>query len=259
MVYRAFPRRLRHSSSHLRPYHLGRTDWFARRLRVGDRLAKFQYDDHLVVGCGECSKCWRNSDIHTRALCWFNRLERQIDTNVWNYLQLLASYSIDDNNEISLFGATNLGATGLNARFYGSATRPYSSSTVAEAGAANLVNSSLIGGYYSIISGNLTLVPEVQYVWSTRNPNVGLTDYSSHFGVALFANYKLGNSRRWCTRQTQGELAPNPSRYAMSGWRRTESGRPAANIRFSTTTPMAASVCWAAKPRARIRGPISNL
>ncbi len=116
------------------------------------------------------------------------------DTNVWNYLQLLASYSINDNNEISLFGATNLGATGLNARFYGSATRPYSSSTVAEAGAANLVNSSVIGGYYSMTSGNLTLVPEVQYVWSTRNPNVGLTDYSSHFGVALFANYKLGDS-----------------------------------------------------------------
>ena len=116
------------------------------------------------------------------------------DTNVWNYLQLLASYSIDDNNEISLFGATNLGATGLNARFYGSATRPYSSSTVAEAGAANLVNSSVVGGYYSVTSGNLTLVPEVQYVWSTRNPDVGLTDYSSHFGVALFANYKLGDS-----------------------------------------------------------------
>ena len=74
------------------------------------------------------------------------------DTNVWNYLQLLASYSINDNNEISLFGATNLGATGLNAGFYGNATRPYSSSTVAEAGAANLVNSSVIGGYYSFTS-----------------------------------------------------------------------------------------------------------
>jgi hypothetical protein len=116
------------------------------------------------------------------------------DTNAWNYLQLLASYSINDNNELSLFGATNLGATGLDAQFYGSATRPYRSSTVAAAGAANLVNSSMIGGYYSITSGNLTLVSEVQYVWSTRNPNVGLTDYSSHFGVALFANYKLGES-----------------------------------------------------------------
>jgi Putative beta-barrel porin-2, OmpL-like. bbp2 len=116
------------------------------------------------------------------------------DTNVWNYLQLLASYSINSNNEVSLFGSTNLGSTGLDARFYGSATRPYTSSTVEAAGAANLVNSSVIGGYYSLTSGNLTLVPEVQYVWSTRNPNVGLTDYSSHFGAALFANYKLEDS-----------------------------------------------------------------
>ena len=50
-----------------------------------------------------------------------------------------------------------------------------------------------------------------------------------------------------------------PSCYAMTGWRRTDSGRPAANIRFSTATPTAASVCWAAKPRARSRGPITAL
>jgi hypothetical protein len=42
---------------------------------------------------------------------------------------------------------------------------------------------------------------------------------------------------------TKVEMAPNPSCYAMVGWRRTESGRPAASIRFSTATPMAASVC----------------
>jgi hypothetical protein len=43
--------------------------------------------------------------------------------------------------------------------------------------------------------------------------------------------------------QTEGEMAPTPSCYAVTGWRRTESGRPAASIRFSTATPMAASVC----------------
>jgi hypothetical protein len=60
--------------------------------------------------------------------------------------------------------------------------------------------------------------------------------------------------------QTAGEMAPTPSCYAVTGWRRrTESGRPATNIRFSTATPMAASVCWAARPRARSRGPISVL
>jgi hypothetical protein len=116
------------------------------------------------------------------------------DTNVWNYLQLSASYSINDNNKLTLFGATNLGTTGLGARFYGNATRPYSESTVAAAGAANLVNSSVVGGYYAFTSGNLTLVPEVQYVWSTKNLNVGLTGYSSHFGAAVFADYQFAGS-----------------------------------------------------------------
>ena len=56
-----------------------------------------------------------------------------------------------------------------------------------------------------------------------------------------------------------GRDGPNPSCYAVTGWRPTEYGRPATNIRFSTATPMAASVCWPAKPRARSRGPISVL
>ena len=31
-------------------------------------------------------------------------------------------------------------------------------------------------------------------MWSTKNPKVGLMDYSSNFGAALFANYKFGDS-----------------------------------------------------------------
>jgi hypothetical protein len=66
----------------------------------------------------------------------------------------------------------------------------------------------------------------------------------------------LTTSIRYCSMSSgspshQGEMIPIPRGCAMTGWRRTESGRPAANIRFSTATPMAASVCWAAKPRAR--------
>jgi hypothetical protein len=77
-------------------------------------------------------------------------------------------------------------------------------------------------------------------------------------GCQPFAAGKNADGR-WCTLLVQGEMIPIQSGYAMTGWRRTESGRPAANIRFSTATPMAASVCWPAKPRARSRGPISNL
>ncbi len=46
-------------------------------------------------------------------------------------------------------------------------------------------------------------------------------------------------------------MTPAPIRYSMPPLQRTDSGRPAASIRFRTATPMEASVCWAAKPRAR--------
>ena len=162
----------------------------------------------------ESSIDWENYNLFTTAL-WFVENSQSVgvkatyklgsltgtiifgdgfDTNVWNYVQLKADYTINDNNAVTLYGATNLGTTGLGARFYGNATTPYSETTVRSAGVANLVNSSMIGGYYTFTAGNLTLVPEVQYVWSSKNASVGLTDYSSHFGAALFANYKFGES-----------------------------------------------------------------
>ena len=68
-----------------------------------------------------------------------------------------------------------------------------------------------------------------------------------------------GGEGRWCTCKTEHAMTPTPICYAIARVRRTESGRPAASIWFNATTPMAASVCWAAKPRARNRGPISAL
>jgi len=65
--------------------------------------------------------------------------------------------------------------------------------------------------------------------------------------------------RRWCTRWMEGEMTPAPVRYATTRWQRTDFGRPVSSIRFRTVTPMAASACWAAKPRARSQGPISAL
>lgn len=162
----------------------------------------------------ESSIDWENYNILTSAL-WYTENSQSVgvrvsykktpfeatvifsdgfDTNVWNYLQVKGAYTINDNNSIALYGATNLGTTGLGARFYGNAITPYRSTTVASAGVANLVNSSVIGAYYTFTIGDLTLVPELQYVWSRKNLKVGLPDYSSHFGAALFANYKFGDS-----------------------------------------------------------------
>ncbi len=64
---------------------------------------------------------------------------------------------------------------------------------------------------------------------------------------------------RWCTRWMEGEITPALVRYATTRWQRTDFGRPVRSIRFRTATLMAASACWAAKPRARSRGPISAL
>ena len=69
----------------------------------------------------------------------------------------------------------------------------------------------------------------------------------------------LALDRRWCTRWMEGEMTPAPVRYATTRWQRTDFGRPVSSIRFRTVTPMAASACWAAKPRARSQGPISAL
>jgi hypothetical protein len=66
-----------------------------------------------------------------------------------------------------------------------------------------------------------------------------------------------GGEGRWCTWLVEGEISPAPGRYAMTRWERTDFGRPVASIRFRTATPVAASVCWAAKPQARSRGLIS--
>jgi hypothetical protein len=122
------------------------------------------------------------------------------DTGVWNFGQALVTYTINSNNVINLFGATNFGKTGLDAHIYGSATTPYNQSFVGNYG-AYYVNSTMIGGFYSYTTGNLNLVPEVQYVEAKRDASLGLTKSSSNFGAAVFGNYQFGKSP-----------------YALAGW-----------------------------------------
>jgi hypothetical protein len=118
------------------------------------------------------------------------------DTQMWNYLQMTATYTVNDSNAVTLYGATNLGTTRPGAHFYGSATTPYNSSFVGSGplSAAPFANSSEIGGFYSFTSGNLNIVPEVQYTWAKKTPAAGLTADSSNLGAAIFANYQFGKS-----------------------------------------------------------------
>ena len=121
------------------------------------------------------------------------------DTLVFNFLQAAGTYTINDTNSVTLYGATNLGHTSLDAHAYGSATTPWWKSTVGSYG-VQYVNSSMIGGYYSYTRGNLNIVPEVQYVFARQDDSLvvsgspAMTGFSSNFGAAVFANYQFGKS-----------------------------------------------------------------
>ena len=105
------------------------------------------------------------------------------------------------------------------------------------------------------------------YICSSFNPELDVVTVADHQIVARVKQDSpfcpniaaTPDGRRWCTSGTKRKMTRAPKRYAITRRQRTDSGRPAASIRFRTATPMAASVCWAAKPRARRRGPISAL
>jgi hypothetical protein len=108
------------------------------------------------------------------------------DTHVFNFLQTLANYTINTNNNINFYYDGNLGKTGLNAS-------SYNQTTVATYG-SNYINSQMFGTWYSYTHGNLNLVPEVQYVYAKVDHAVGIDKFTSNFGAAAFADYTFGTS-----------------------------------------------------------------
>jgi hypothetical protein len=108
------------------------------------------------------------------------------DTNVYNFLQAYAGYTINPNNNINFYYAGNLSRTNLNAT-------TYHQNTVNTWG-SNYINSQMFGAYYSYTHGNLNLVPEVQYVYAKPDQQVGIKKYTANFGAVLLTNYKFGDS-----------------------------------------------------------------
>jgi hypothetical protein len=107
------------------------------------------------------------------------------DTGVWNMIQLLGTYTINSTNSVSAYYTGNLSRTGLNAITYGGTP----------VGAAPfLVNSQLFGGWYNYTTGNLNLVPEVQYVYAKPDAKLRIMKTTSNFGAAVFADYSFGTS-----------------------------------------------------------------
>lgn len=116
------------------------------------------------------------------------------DTHVFNFLQASLNYTFNQNNSIYVYYAGNLGRTGLNAYTYAlnSGWGP-SGLTVGKYG-AYFVNSQMFGGFYSYTRGNLSVVPEVQYVYAKTDHQVGIDKFTSNFGAALFSSYNFPNT-----------------------------------------------------------------
>lgn len=108
------------------------------------------------------------------------------DTGVWNFAQALVTYTIDSNNVVNVYGAANLGRTGLNAH-------TYAQDTVGEYG-SYYINSDMIGGFYSWTQGNLNIVPEVQYVFAKVDHQAGIDKSTSNLGAAVFGTYAFANT-----------------------------------------------------------------
>lgn len=99
-------------------------------------------------------------------------------TRVFNTLELLGNYNFNSNNVLSAFATIKLGTVGYNASG-GSPVGP---------------NSNVYGAYYSWTQGNLNLVPEIQYAYAKVNHRIGIDQFSSNLGLAVFGDYSFANS-----------------------------------------------------------------
>ncbi len=108
------------------------------------------------------------------------------DTGVWNFVQALGTYTFNSNNSLSIYYAGNESRTGQNAVTY--------NNTPVSVYGSYYVNSQMFGGFYSFTSGNLNLVPEVQYIYAKPDHQVGIDKFTSNLGAALFCDYTFGKS-----------------------------------------------------------------
>lgn len=126
------------------------------------------------------------------------------DSGVWNTVQGRLAWRFGDDgddeadsgNEAVLFGATNFGRTGPAAHFYGEGSTTYSEATVGYGPDSNapLANSTLLGAYVTMTRGNLSVTPEIQYTYAKVDHRIGLDQFSSNLGAALFATWHFGDT-----------------------------------------------------------------
>jgi hypothetical protein len=159
------------------------------------------------------------------------------DTNVFNYFTWLGNVKFDANNELSIYGGTHFGSTGPNAFAYGEGGMP-SGGKFGVGGQQQLavVNSTMIGAWYTWRYGNLSIIPEVQYQFTpaltkyAADTSGGFSDdipgYTSAFVAALFGIYKIPNTH-----------------FSISGW-----------VNYGTSNGSGDQDVWFAAPNQKLVG-----
>jgi hypothetical protein len=108
-------------------------------------------------------------------------------------------------NSLSIYGGFSLGTTGPNTFAYGEGGQSGGGANGnGGQGTLAVVNSNMLGAWYTWKKGDLSITPEVQGQWAgpltkyaTDAPDGGpnnIPKQTGNFGVALFASYKFGDS-----------------------------------------------------------------
>jgi len=134
------------------------------------------------------------------------------DTNDFNYISWLASYKFDASNQLNVYGGANLGTTGPNAFAYGEGNAsPGGANGVGGQAQLAVVNSDMIGAWYSWRHKSLTIIPEVQLQYTPK-----LTQFANVTSGGISDNIPKGTGEFVATLFAIYKFADTP--YSISGW-----------------------------------------
>jgi Putative beta-barrel porin-2, OmpL-like. bbp2 len=159
------------------------------------------------------------------------------DTGAFNYLQFLATDTINANNNFNVFGGVALGVTGPNTFAYGrGGSSTGGANGVGGQGQLANVNSNLLGAWYTWTDDGLSITPEVQYQYAkplhqyadvvSGGVSDDISKETSNFGGAVFGDYQLANTP-----------------YSVGTW-----------VEYATSHGSAAQDAWFVAPDAQLVG-----
>ena len=159
------------------------------------------------------------------------------DTNDYNYVQFSGTYKFDANNQFTVYGGVPVGVTGPNAFAYGEGGSPPSGGDgVGGQQQLAVVNSNMIGAWYTWRDDGLTIIPELQFQYTPKltqfaNETSGgnsddIPAGTSEFVAALFAMYRFPDTH-----------------FSISGW-----------AEYGTSQGSAAQDVWFSAPNQKLVG-----